>query len=510
MVDKDSDAVRMMRLFEGFQGAHGTHGEIAGPNQSKAGKQEIKATARTVREPVTIELWEQHLSGRRALGVIPIREDGMCLWGCIDVDQYDVSHADIVRQLHQRKIPLVLCRSKSGGAHAFLFLSEPAPAIELRSTLRQLSASMGWGDSEIFPKQNEILADKGDLGNWLNMPYLDAENTKRYGVKETGAGMELSEFLSYAEKRRVHLDEVEQPGAPQDETLNDGPPCLQHLAEVGFPEGTRNNGLFGLGIFCKKKFGTRWREMLDQYNQQYMDPPLPATEVTAVINSLEKKDYLYKCKDQPCVSYCNSTLCKTRKFGIGGAGKYPSITGISKLGDGEDTLWFATVEDQRIELTTTQLQNYREFQRICMDQLTVMYLPMRADTWASMVGEAMANATILDVAPEATTKGAFMELLHDFLTNKYRGTKMDDLLNGKPWLNESDNRHYFRLKDLCEHLANKGFKSWGRNVIGRRVEEIGGRHFFQIKGHGTNVYWVEDDIVESPDISLPKLEDRPL
>src|SRR3569833_2186117 len=138
-----------------------------------------------------------------------------------------------------------------------MFLAEPPPAVELRARLRQLSASMGWGDSEIFPKQNEILADRGDLGNWLNMPYLSAASTQRYGVKETGMAMSLDEFLSYAERRKVRLQDVEEPGEPEDETLNDGPPCLQHLVEVGFPEGTRNNGLFGLGIFCKKKFGTR-------------------------------------------------------------------------------------------------------------------------------------------------------------------------------------------------------------------------------------------------------------
>ena len=73
-----------MRLFRGFEGAHGTHG-LTDKNQSKGGKLEIKKTARTVRERVTLSHWERHLSGEEPLGIIPIDGDNMCSWGCIDV-----------------------------------------------------------------------------------------------------------------------------------------------------------------------------------------------------------------------------------------------------------------------------------------------------------------------------------------------------------------------------------------------------------------------------------------
>ena len=33
------------------------------------------------------------------------------------------------------------------------------------------------------------------------------------------------------------------------EVIANGPPCLQFLTSKGFPEGTRNNGLFNIGIF---------------------------------------------------------------------------------------------------------------------------------------------------------------------------------------------------------------------------------------------------------------------
>lgn len=34
-----------------------------------------------------------------------------------------------------------------------------------------------------------------------------------------------------------------------DEEIKDGPPCLQALMRQGFPEGTRNNGLFNIGVY---------------------------------------------------------------------------------------------------------------------------------------------------------------------------------------------------------------------------------------------------------------------
>lgn len=484
-----TDAERMMSIFSGYSGAHGTHGGTE-RSTTKGGKLEIKKSARTVREPVTVELWGKHLRGERPIGIIPVREDSSCVWGCIDVDRYDINHAETVKKLRLAKMPLVLCRSKSGGAHVFLFLSRPATAEIVRGMLKQIAASMGWGDCEIFPKQNQILTDRGDLGSWLNMPYFGGDKTDRYAVKETLAAYSLREFLDHAERSRVDPDDVPLPDH-QDESLDDGPPCLQHLTAVGFPEGTRNNGLFALGIFCRKKYGERWEEMLEKYNRDYMKPPLNHEEVASVVKSLKKKDYSYSCKEQPICSYCNVTLCKTRKFGVGGGGgAYPVISGVSKLDAGEDTLWFVDIEDERIELTTRQLQNYKEFQTVCMNALTVYFMPMKAETWAAMVNEAMANAVIIEAEPEQTAVGHFMELLEEFCTNRHRGERKEDILLGKPWMDEEAGRHYFRLRDLMEFLDRGGFRRWGRNTVGERVKELGGPQFFNIRGKGVNTLWI--------------------
>lgn len=499
----------MARLFEGFAGAHGTHGDVS-KNDEKGGKLEIKRTARTVREPVTLDLWRQHLEGERALGIIPIREDSSCRWGCIDVDKYDLDLVDTARRLKELGLPLVPCRSKSGGCHVFLFLLEPVPAVQMQSFLKQLAANLGWGDCEIFPKQTRILGDKGDLGNWLNMPYFGGDKTDRYAIKDTIGGYALREFLNHAESMRVHLEDLSLPKEQKDESLSDGPPCLQHLTAVGFPPGQGNNGFFALAIFCKRKFGTNWRKKAEEYNHKFFNPPRPADEVAEALKRIDSKEYEYSCNNQPLSSYCNAPLCRTRKFGVGGGGLYPVISGMSKL-ESDPPLWFVDIEGERVELSTDDLADYRRFQKICMNRLTTTFLPMGAKEWLAMVGDAMSTAVRLEAPVDASLSGHFMELLEEFLTNRHAGTAIEDLFLGKPWEDPSTGRHYFRLRDLMDFLKRENFVIWGRNTVSQRIRELGGSHYFNVKGKGVHAMFVEQNYLsENPDLALPKSKGSPI
>jgi hypothetical protein len=74
--------VKFKEIFEGNNSAYGQL--ILSGSTTEKGKAEGKAFIK--RQPVTDTLWEEHLEGKDpALGVIPINEDNMCKWGCIDV-----------------------------------------------------------------------------------------------------------------------------------------------------------------------------------------------------------------------------------------------------------------------------------------------------------------------------------------------------------------------------------------------------------------------------------------
>ena len=159
---------KFKEIFEGNNSAYGIMrrtGEVTDKGKAVA-KAQIK------REKVVDYLWQDHLDGKDpALGIIPINENNMCRWGCIDIDEYNLDHLNVMRNVKGMGFPLVTFRSKSGGAHLFLFAKEFVPAILMQTKLKAMSEALGYGGSEIFPKQTEILVERGDTGNFLYLPY---------------------------------------------------------------------------------------------------------------------------------------------------------------------------------------------------------------------------------------------------------------------------------------------------------------------------------------------------
>lgn len=525
-----------MALFAGSETHSGTHGI---PDLDPNGvKWTIKRTAKTLKVPVTEALWQQHIDGKRPLGVVPIRGDSTCLWGSIDIDQYDIDLAEVVRKVEDGKLPLVPCRSKSGGLHLFMFFAEPVDPAAVQAVLSDIAASLGFAGSEIFPKQTKILAEQGDAGNWMVVPYyggdFDGKLKMQHGLKKSGAEMTISEFLAEAEKRMVTVEQMAalvQPshsamtakdGAPINGKkksngnadgkrpklpYGDGPPCLTHLAGQGFPEGGRNNALFHIGVYLKKAHPTDWQKHLEADNQAYMKPPLPADEVDAVKKSLQKKDYEYKCKDQPMVSYCNSVVCRGRKHGVGVGGSYPEILGIDKLNT-EPPLWFVQISGgHRIPMTTDDLQNYLRFHKLCMATANVVYKMIPQPVWFSILGEIMQKVEDIPVPEDISASGVFLELLETFLTNRMRGKQKEDLLRGAPWEDEDAGRHYFQMSPLEKFLQREGVRDVTRAMLKYRINKLGGKNRqMDIKGRNRFVWWIPSSAIQSaPELDAPEM-----
>jgi len=113
-----------------------------------------------------------------------------------------------------------------------------------------MSIALGFSGCEVFPKQDEILVERGDLGNFINMPYFNAEQTTRYAFDKKAEAMELEEFLDSVEKNRTamsSLDSLDLAGSQ--EHFTDGPPCLRLLVATGTVGEMRNNTLLQMGVF---------------------------------------------------------------------------------------------------------------------------------------------------------------------------------------------------------------------------------------------------------------------
>ena len=126
---------KFKEIFSGFQNAYGQYQKA---DRGANGK--IQGKAFIIRKSVTDNLWEDHLKGvEPALGIIPINEQNNCKWGCIDIDQYNLNHKELINKIRELKFPVIVFRSKSGGAHIFLFTKEFIPASLMQSTLKKNS-----------------------------------------------------------------------------------------------------------------------------------------------------------------------------------------------------------------------------------------------------------------------------------------------------------------------------------------------------------------------------------
>ena len=490
---------RFIGRFSGLNRAYGTTSIVGFREDGKK-----KAESFVQHGEPTVDLWQKHLTGEEpSLGIIPITDDNTCRWGCIDIDDFTIDLRAVNSKIQEREFPLILCRSKSGGAHLFVFTSEYVLASLMRVKLAEMSASLGYASHEIFPKQTEILTERGDTGNFLNLPYFGGDNTTRYSLDEKGETNTLEQFLDYADSKAVSLDELEKFKVltKEDKGLKGGPPCLQYLVTQGFPQGTRNNGLFNLGIYAKLSAPDDWEEKVEEFNREYLSPPLAAAEVLTILKQLRTKEYNYKCNDQPIASHCNSGICKTRKFGISPATAMPSFGSLTKQ-NSSPPVWFLDVESHRLEMSTEDLQNQTRFQRVCMETIDKMPPKMSEKAWQGVIQNLLDNVTIIEVPKDASIEGQFQDLLEAFCTDRAQAQTKDEILLGKPFI--EDNKTFFRLSALEAYLQRHNFRHFSRPKITARLRDLGADHSGQnIKGRFVNLWSIPSFTIQTDPFNLP-------
>ena len=493
-------------IFNGLKEAYGT---FKIEKQRADGKNQGKAAV--IREPRNKELWEGHLAGNgTGIGIIPINEDDSCVWGCIDIDQYPLDHKKLIEKIRAAKLPLVVCRSKSGGAHCFLFAKEWITAKQMQRTLQHLSTQLGYGDSEIFPKQVKLHLDRGDVGNFLNLPYYNAEDGLRYAIKDDGTSATLEEFFELYDKWVQTPEEITALEKLEDDSiaLKDGPPCLQHLCKQKISEGGRNNGLFNLGVYLRKAAPNDWESQILEYNSQYLAPPLPLPEVNTVAKQLERKDYAYKCSDAPINSHCNKDLCQTRKFGIGASSQGAAIANLRKY-NSTPPVWFMDVNGEPLELDTDALLSQATFQKACMEQLNFMPRSVNKQSWESRISTLLTEmrdneSAIIEVAQDASTSGQFYDYLEEFCRHLQQAQDKEEILLRRPWTDEEKEVTYFRLRDFEAHLRKNKFFEYKSHKIAQRLRDINGDStVLKIKGRSVRVWAIPAFSSADVDLASP-------
>ena len=458
-----TDKVKIFKsIFEGLDSAYGQ--TIKTDQFDERGKHKTKSY--TVGQVPIIKIWQDHLKGTDpGLGIVPINKENKCKWGCIDIDTYPFDHKSFLTKLKSKNIPIILFRSKSGGGHACLFTNDFVPAIIMRAKLKLIASALGFARAEIFPKQDYIRVDRGDTGSFLNLPYHGDERTMRFAYDENGEALKIEDFFEAFKERAMALGELKKfkiaNNKEGDDFFKGIPPCLVTLLSDGVPNGQRNNCMYNVGVYLKKRYPEKdeWQSHMFTYNKKFMEPPLDVGEINTLIESLDGKDYKYKCKDEPIHSFCDAKKCSTREFGVGDDGPTPEITQIRKY-DSDPPIYFVDIGGEGVDVDDATLHDPEKFSLACMNQIGMPMMPVPKHAWRKLLIKLFTNLETLPAPESSKLEVRLTEILADYI-NKAPGKELTDVLRGIAYTNKEGST-FFQFKSFWRYLLKT--KSWSEKT----------------------------------------------
>ena len=373
-----------------FQGSTRSHGKWD-PSAPKA-KQSV-----TIKNPPADLQYQQHCEGKMGLGVVPINDDAVCVFGAIDIDThgpnaFETTPEAVAAGVAKLNLPLIACRSKSGGTHCYAFYSKPTGAGFVRAQLSSWAAMLGFTTAEIFPKQEKL--HTGALGNWINLPYFDGDSGNRYAVIG-GKRSSFEYFLDSAESTKADDAKVDVNSSVFDFT--NGPPCVERIYTERRGEGHRNLSLFQASIWLKRQYPDDWKLKAEVFNNSAFSKPLDSAEFKKIIGSVAKRDYAYKCKDEPCISLCNKDLCKKLKFGVLLGSDYANLPPVESIvkADTDPPSWHLRIHQTNITMKTDDLMYYANFRKRVMERTNKLLDPMKTEDWESFLADMLSTRLVV-------------------------------------------------------------------------------------------------------------------
>tara|TARA_B100001093_G_scaffold520077_1_gene612524 strand:+ start:7576 stop:9120 length:1545 start_codon:yes stop_codon:yes gene_type:complete len=484
---------------------------LTGKTRERDGKTDSKSFL--VKSELNTDIWEQHLRGEKIIGCTPLINEENVKWGALDIDVYQNANTieNILDSIVEHKLPFILCRSKSGGAHVYIFFSEEISAVAVIDKLKSFSAFFGQGACEIYPKQPKIgnRKDNSKYGNWINMPYSGTP-TLQYAFNWDKEALNPEQFIEFAVSKKLNkasFNDLKVP-ALDEEALPDGPPCLNYIFKHNAKHSeSRNITLANVAVYLKKAYPSEWKLMLSKFNRKFSEP-LEDREVENIIKSYEKKDYKYQCANNPLCKYCDAKLCGQRKYGIGQEEFLPNNRSLIQL-KSDPPLWFLTLDDAEIQLTTEQFDNFNQFNQRVMERLLFKFPPIKQEDWIKQQNLLLKNCTQIEIPFEMTPIGQLVEYVSMFCA-----TASDNANNIKLGPIKQHGCFYFRMVDLKDYLGQQRFKELPDNKILSVIKQVlkadAVTHTIKEPVKLNVRCWrVRSEVLEiSPSHSLPNLEDE--
>lgn len=499
-------------------------------NKRSVGRFDVRnGKVHTVYHPPTVVDWHDHLLGKEGIGCVPIHDDDTCKWAALDIDNHgsedDTPIAPVDEKVRASKLPLILCRSKSGGIHAYVFFDKPQPAGRVRAVLARWAEMIGFAGCEVFPKQSKLANNSRDggkaLGNWINMPYLGADEGVRYAFRD-GKKLLLRDFIDTAERVKCTDTDLDQ------SILFDhphAPPCIQQLLLKGAPSGQRNEALFNVTIYLRRAFPDGFEDRARDLNGAIFDKPLPRAELARTVSSAGRPDYSYRCGEEPVRSLCDRDTCIKRKFGINkdeydalsAAQSLPLFAALTKYCS-EPVRWEMSIDDVRVSNIPTEiLLDWSAMRKLAAEKLTKIFPLIKNQEWERILSPLMKEARIVDAPDDASVAGIIRARLREFAGKAdlmSTGEIVADrkaMLRGLPCVQvyQGERVVMFRAQDFVNFLKRAKAESLTGVNLWFAVKDIGVGHTKLRAGeYNINVWYVPLDEVmkDNPEPSKPEFK----
>lgn len=421
--------------------------------------------------PATTKHWERHLLGIESLGLVPINDHQEVKFMAIDVDldimeELKVTLASLAAQIEAAKLPFIVCRSKSGAAHLYVFFKDNIKVAKPRQALQSMAAFLGLlaGNRpiEYFPHTSNLNPDSN--GKYINLPYFNSDDGERFALDSEGNRLSLDDFITLAEGKLITSSDFCKWQAPksEDEFLRDvisnGPPCLQTIYDQGIEDGTKNDILLQFGILFKKYSEETYVDNVELINRTRCDTPHDFRDLQRTLKGLKNKDYHYNCA-HPCMApICAKSLCMGRKYGIKAKINFPIIKEVVQWGADDEYFELHLEDGRKLRILAAELLDFNAVQAEVVRSLHIVLPIPKPMDWREFCFGLMGKVKRVEINKEFSVEHSIRGLIVAYATSRTIGTKLEDLLVRKPVKDGSN--ILIRHKDLQEEIARRRFPGY--------------------------------------------------
>lgn len=459
-----------MFMFSGLQGSY-VKNDLKQGVKNSIGK--IKTDIHVVSSAPIKNTYVSHLQGEMGLGICPVDGSNMCGFAVLDIDCYSKEKQQhLLNLVHSFDFPFVPFLSKSGGLHLYVFLKQRVKASEVRKLLQQfidvfsldnVFSNEGTSLVEIFPKQ-DVLPQNGK-GSYITIPYFNYKQSKTPMISFDFTPVDFTPAMAALTTATTSLKDFESKlkALPYD----DAPICIQKalLSYLKGETSGRNDFLFSVAVYLKKKNGTISTEDLIPINEKFFEP-LEVTELDAIMHSVANTGYKYKCSGAICKKFCDKKSCMKREYGVGKAKGH--FTGIDfgrliRMNSKDPYYLWELRASEELPYTKVMFKNeedlsdQKKFLVNCMRYLNVAPTQVSINDWLEIVNGALSRMEVQEVSitSDTTESNQIYKAFISFLvTKKAVNSKPYMVRIGNVYKNEY-NEYYFTADGFASYLNSK-------------------------------------------------------